>query len=255
MTIQPESIRIPAKEVAEHARAIRLNGLKIVFAAGQGRLGSDFSAIDIMATLYLGGVLRIDPSVPGDPHRDRFVLSKGDTAGALYCTLAEAGFIDVDELRTFSLRRPASMDIRIVAISLASRRTPDPLETGSRSPSASLSPPASPARHTEPSRCAATANSRKEACGKRPWPPGWTRSTPGSKRSAGPSPRSTATTRERSSTRSTRCRASPANRPGVIANTHKGSGVSFMTDDVACHHKVPTAQEYEAALAELEGAS
>jgi transketolase len=44
-----------------------------------------------------------------------------------------------------------------------------------------------------------------------------------------------------------------AGRPNcVIARTHKGQGVSFMTDDPAWHHRVPDATQLEAALAELE---
>jgi transketolase len=55
------------------------------------------SAIDILTTLYFH-TLRIDPSRPDDPHRDRFVLSKGHTACALYATLAVRGFFDRDLL-------------------------------------------------------------------------------------------------------------------------------------------------------------
>src|SRR5205814_10283485 len=47
-------------------------------------------------------VLRIDPHRPDDPERDRFILSKGHSAGALYTTLAHAGFFSLDELATFA---------------------------------------------------------------------------------------------------------------------------------------------------------
>ena len=44
-----------------------------------------------------------------------------------------------------------------------------------------------------------------------------------------------------------------AGRPScVIAHTHKGHGVSFMSDQVAWHHHVPTTDEYERAVAELQ---
>ena len=94
------------EELAETARQIRLDNLKMIVGAGMGHLGSDFSCIDILATLYCGGVLRIDPAHPDDPQRDRFVLSKGHSSGALYCTLARAGFFDREELDTFM--RPLS---------------------------------------------------------------------------------------------------------------------------------------------------
>jgi len=51
--------------------------------------------------LYLD-VLRIDPHQPNDPERDRFILSKGHSAGALYTTLAHAGFFPLEELTTFA---------------------------------------------------------------------------------------------------------------------------------------------------------
>ena len=89
---------IPQDQVAElrrRAARIRLRDLRMVYEARLGHLGGEFSAIDILATLYFG-VLRIDPTRPADPDRDRFVLSKGHSAAALYVTLAEAGFIDPD---------------------------------------------------------------------------------------------------------------------------------------------------------------
>lgn len=56
--------------------------------------------VEIIATLYFGGVLRYDPSEPHDPERDRFVLSKGHGAPGLYAVLAEAGYFPIDELMT-----------------------------------------------------------------------------------------------------------------------------------------------------------
>ena len=58
------------------------------------------SAIDILAILY-GAVLNVTPETVDDPDRDRFILSKGHVAGALYTTLAAFGFIQVEELATF----------------------------------------------------------------------------------------------------------------------------------------------------------
>ncbi|GAA2095435.1 transketolase [Microlunatus panaciterrae] len=86
--------------LAELARQIRIQDLKLVHHAGAGHIGGDFSAIDILATLY-AAVLNVDPGRPGDPERDRFFLSKGHVAGALYTTLAAVGFLPVTELATF----------------------------------------------------------------------------------------------------------------------------------------------------------
>lgn len=86
--------------LAEAARQIRIQDLKLVYHAGAGHIGGDFSAIDILATLY-GAVLNIDPDTVDDPERDRFILSKGHVAGALYTTLAAFRFLPVEELATF----------------------------------------------------------------------------------------------------------------------------------------------------------
>ncbi len=82
------------------ATRARLRDIRMVYEAGLGHIGGEFSALDILTVLY-HAVLRIDPRHPADPERDRFILSKGHAAAALYTTLAEAGFIDPDELETF----------------------------------------------------------------------------------------------------------------------------------------------------------
>ncbi|TMV58149.1 transketolase, partial [Thioclava sp. BHET1] len=82
------------------ARQIRLRDLQAVFEAGAGHIGGELSAIDILTALYFR-VLRIDPAHPKAPDRDRFVLSKGHTACALYVTLAKRGFLPEAELSTF----------------------------------------------------------------------------------------------------------------------------------------------------------
>jgi transketolase len=88
------------EHVAEAARQIRIQDAKLVHYAGAGHIGGDFSAIDILATLY-GAVLNVTPGTVDDPDRDRFILSKGHVAGALYTTLAAFGFLEVDDLATF----------------------------------------------------------------------------------------------------------------------------------------------------------
>ena len=87
-------------QIAEAARQIRVQDLKLVHFAGAGHIGGDLSAIDILATLY-GAVLDVAPENVDDPERDRFILSKGHIAGSLYVTLAAYGFIPVEDLATF----------------------------------------------------------------------------------------------------------------------------------------------------------
>jgi len=82
------------------ARQIRLRDLQAVFEAGAGHIGGEMSAIDILTALYFH-VLRVWPDQPRHPDRDRFVLSKGHVALALYVTLAKRGFLPEDEIATF----------------------------------------------------------------------------------------------------------------------------------------------------------
>ncbi|RYE11480.1 MAG: transketolase [Hyphomicrobiales bacterium] len=72
----------------------------MVYEAQLGHPGGDFSAADILATLYWG-VLRFDPSQPNDPGRDRFVMSKGHCTGAFYSALAGAGYFPEELLSTY----------------------------------------------------------------------------------------------------------------------------------------------------------
>ena len=77
----------------------RQNILKATHAAGSGHPGGSLSAIDYLTYLYQVE-LRIDPKNPRDPNRDRFVLSKGHVAPALYTALAQRGYFDEEELLT-----------------------------------------------------------------------------------------------------------------------------------------------------------
>lgn len=82
------------------ARQIRRRDLQAVYEAGAGHIGGEMSSIDLLTALYFR-VLRIFPDQPQNPDRDRFVLSKGHVALALYVTLAKRGFIPEDEIATF----------------------------------------------------------------------------------------------------------------------------------------------------------
>lgn len=65
-----------------------------------GHIGGPLSAMDLLVALYFD-VLDIDPADPRAPGRDRFILSKGHNAIALYTVLALRGYLDVEELATF----------------------------------------------------------------------------------------------------------------------------------------------------------
>ena len=87
------------------ANNIRINIIEGVYSAGCGHPGGSLSIADIMAYLYFEE-MNIDPKNPKMEERDRFVLSKGHTAPALYATLAERGFIPMEDIKT--LRKTSS---------------------------------------------------------------------------------------------------------------------------------------------------
>lgn len=79
------------------ARELRALILKVIANAGSGHPGGSLSAIDILTYLYFHH-LRIEPKRPDWEDRDRFVLSKGHCAPALYVTLARRGYFSEDLL-------------------------------------------------------------------------------------------------------------------------------------------------------------
>jgi transketolase len=89
-----------AKLLASATRRLRARELEMVKNAGLGHPGGDFSATDIMAVLLLG-VVDIDPRNPNWPERDRFVMSKGHASASYYATLAACGFFDGSLLGTY----------------------------------------------------------------------------------------------------------------------------------------------------------
>jgi transketolase len=87
-------------ELETIAKRLRAYIVKATTAAGSGHPSSSLSMVEILTTLYFGGVLRYDPKDPHDPSRDRFILSKGHGAPGLYATLAEAGYFPTEDLMT-----------------------------------------------------------------------------------------------------------------------------------------------------------
>ncbi|MBD3164914.1 transketolase [Candidatus Woesearchaeota archaeon] len=94
------------KQLHAIAKEIRLDILRITTEAGSGHPGGSLSATDIMTALYFYK-LRHDPKKPNWPDRDRFVLSKGHAAPALYSVLAHSGYFPRKEL--MNLRKMGSM--------------------------------------------------------------------------------------------------------------------------------------------------
>ena len=88
--------------LAELARRLRVQVIKMTGRAGSSHVGTSFSMAEILAVLY-GGILRISPGAVDHPDRDRLVLSKGHGCAGLYAVLAEKGFFPREWLDTFYL--------------------------------------------------------------------------------------------------------------------------------------------------------
>ena len=85
------------KDLRIIANQLRIDMIEALAAAGSGHPGGSLSATEIITVLYFDK-MHIDPHNPADPDRDRFVLSKGHAAPALYAALAERGFFPREEL-------------------------------------------------------------------------------------------------------------------------------------------------------------
>lgn len=90
------------KDYGDIAKEIRKKILKMIFDSQSSHIGSALSCIDILTVLYFK-ILSIDPKNPLDENRDRFILSKGHAASALYATLAQRGFFPEKILDTYCL--------------------------------------------------------------------------------------------------------------------------------------------------------
>ena len=87
--------------LADRAKFIRLETLRLTRIAGAGHYSSTFSAAELFSALYYAH-LRFDPGNPKWPDRDRFILSKGHAAIGLYPVLADLGFYEGSKLDDFT---------------------------------------------------------------------------------------------------------------------------------------------------------
>jgi transketolase len=86
-------------ELSKMAKTLRRHIVTMTGKAGSGHPGGSLSAVEIVTSL-LFRVMRHDPTNPRWEDRDRFVMSKGHAAPALYAALAESGYFPIEELST-----------------------------------------------------------------------------------------------------------------------------------------------------------
>ncbi|MBQ3886008.1 MAG: transketolase [Ruminococcus sp.] len=94
------------KDLQKIACKVRMGVIEGTYNAKSGHPGGSLSISDTLTYLYFNK-MNVDPKAPDAQDRDRFVLSKGHTAPALYSVLAQKGFFSVDELK--SLRHIGAM--------------------------------------------------------------------------------------------------------------------------------------------------
>jgi transketolase len=257
------------------ANSVRRDDLHMVYRAGLGHLGGDFSVADILVTLY-AAVLNVDPMRPLLAGRDRLVLSKGHTAGALYATLAHCGFFARHELDTFAAPQsalnghpnrtkvpgvetstgplghgfPVAVGVALSARLQASlRRTFVVLGDGELQEGSNWEA-AMTASHYGLSSLLAVVDRNQLQQGARteetkqlePLAGKWASFGWEVREVDGHDHAQLLDTFRRSGTTRPVC---------VIAHTVKGKGVSFMEDRVEWHHKVPSAEQVQSALREL----
>lgn len=87
------------EELTKAARRVRRHIIEMTAEARSGHPGGSLSCADILVALYFQE-MKVDPQNPNWPDRDRFVLSKGHAAPALYAVLAERGYFPKEELKT-----------------------------------------------------------------------------------------------------------------------------------------------------------
>ena len=87
------------KNLQKIACKVRMGVIEGTYNARSGHPGGSLSISELLTYLYFGK-MRIDPENPENPDRDRFVLSKGHTAPALYAVLALKGYFPFEELKT-----------------------------------------------------------------------------------------------------------------------------------------------------------
>lgn len=271
-----------ADAVTEHlreaARVVRRRDIQMIRASGLGHIGGEFSVIDILVTLYLHS-MNVTPETVDSPERDRLVLSKGHAAAALYTTLAVAGFIPTADLATFM--KPESMlnghpaNTKIAAVEASTgplghglpiavgmamaakldgspRRTFVVLGDGEMQEGSNWEALMTAGNHRLAGLTAVIDRNRLQQ-GARVEATNDLEPLADKLAAFGWEVVEVDGHDHRALADAFAAVPAGSGRPtAIIARTNKGHPVSFMSDDVAWHHKVPTEQQVTTALLELE---
>jgi transketolase len=264
-----------AAALATVASGVRRDIVTTIQSAQLGHIGGDLSVTDILVAAYWHA-LRVDPTRPEDLRRDRFVLSKGHCAAALYSTLASCGFFPRAELATFAQPlsplngHPNRVKVPGVETNTGPLGHGFPVATGCALGAKVLGEDyrtivvmgdgemqegsnweaAMTAAHYELDNITAIVDRNRLQQGARtedtktlePLDEKWTSFGWETRRIDGHDHLALVEAMGPSTT------GKPV---AIVADTTKGKGVSFMEDRVEWHHKVPTDDQVRAALEEL----
>jgi len=264
--------------LAEAARLVRRRDIQMVRAAGLGHIGGEFSVIDVLVTLYLHA-MNMSPEQLGDPDRDRFILSKGHAAAALYTTLAIAGFLPPEQLSTFMQPlsnlngHPARTKIPAVEASTGPlghglpiavgtafagnidgslRRTFVVVGDGELQEGSNWEALMTAGNHRLSHLCVVVDRNRLQQ-GALVEDTNDLEPLADKLRAFGLEVVEADGHDHRALLEAFRDVPAPSGKPtAVIAHTVKGHPISFMSNNVAWHHKIPSPEQVEQALAELE---
>jgi len=100
--LQREIVLVKHNTLISKSQEVRLTVLDAIYRSGKGHIGGAYSCMDILVAMYYGGVLKFDSSDPKWDQRDRFILSKGHAAIALYAVLSDLGYFSKSELEIFN---------------------------------------------------------------------------------------------------------------------------------------------------------
>jgi len=262
----------------EAARLVRRRDIQMVRAAGLGHVGGEFSVIDILVTLYLH-TMDTGPDRVADPDRDRLILSKGHAAAALYTTLAMAGLLPADELRGFMQPlsqlngHPANTKVAAVEASTgplghglpvavgtafagamdgSSRRTFVVVGDGELQEGSNWEALMTVGNHRLAHLCVVVDRNRLQQ-GARVADTNDLEPLADKLRAFGLEVVEVDGHDHGALADAFAAVPAASGKPtAVIAHTFKGHPISFMSDKVAWHHKVPSAEQVAQALAELE---
>lgn len=257
---------------------IRKDIVTLVHSAGTGHIGGDLSVTDILVDLYYKQ-MHVGPELTADPDRDRFVLSKGHSVEALYSVLADKGYFSKEELhRTYSKfgskyighpnNKVPGVEMNTgslghglavgVGMALAGKMDGRPyrvyvvLGDGEMEEGSNWEAITAGAHYKLDNLTAFVDRNRLQISGtteevmtqekqEERWVAfGWNvLSIPGNDMDA-------------IDAAVEKAKATKGKPTVIIANTTKGCGVSYIENQVAWHHKVPTDAEYAQAMQELK---